>query len=110
MKSYGASSIGTDISSVSIANNKTALVYLQQNNTVGMTFIDTYPDIKSSFPNYDASWPTILPSRRLSGTSFDLNSTVIYVYYQANDTSIAEISYDIINRTWVPNPTYVSII
>lgn len=109
VKSFGVSPIGTDISSVTVANNKTALVYLQPNNTIGMTFVDAYPDIKSSVPNFDTSWPTILPFRRFSGTAFDTDPTIIYIYYQVNDTIITEVSYNTINRAWALSPTYISL-
>lgn len=109
MQSYGASSVGTDISAVTIADNKTALIYLQPNNTIGITFIDRFPNIQSSIPNYDTSWPTVLPYNRLVATSFDSGSTKIYVYFQANGTSMSEISFDTVARAWASDAKYVSI-
>ena len=63
-----------------------------------------------NFSNGDAAqWPTATPYSHISATSLADNSTVFYVYYQANDTSIAEASFNVDSGFWATRPEYFSL-
>ena len=104
---------------VLLVENKTAIIFLQSNNTISLMIADTY---KGTAPNKhnmslennhynrqnQTSCTTILPFSYFSATSLISNSTLIYMYYQLNETCIGEIIYNTSKGTWGSEPAHIS--
>ena len=83
------------------------MVYLADNNIISVEMEGVaVPNFSNGDP---AQWPTAIPFSHISATSLAENSTVFYVYYQANDTSIAETSFDVDSGFWATRPGYFSL-
>lgn len=108
---FGSSLMGTDIFMLLLAESKTAIVFLHSNQSIALditeTTVATYNNtVIGSGPN-QTSCPTTLPFSYFSATSLASNSTLIYMYYQLNDTFMGEIIYNTIERTWASEPAHL---
>ena len=87
----------------------TAVTILQPNKSLAIAAIDASlrgPD-SNSFENHNmrlTSSPTTLPFSYFSATSLAYNATLIYIYYQLNDTSMGEIVYNTVENAWSSQP------
>ncbi|MCJ1290002.1 hypothetical protein MMC34_001537 [Xylographa carneopallida] len=96
-----------------------AIVSLLPNQTITSSIINPYipPPMMSPYQTvessryygHSSSWSTQIPFDHISATSLSGNATLIYVYYQANDSSLAEIYYDTANAFWPSVPTYIVV-
>ena len=53
-----------------------------------------------------SEWPEVIPFPQFS-SSIDGNSTIIYTYFQVNETTVAEITFDMDSGLWASSPTYL---
>ncbi|CAD6591448.1 MAG: hypothetical protein ASARMPREDX12_005172 [Alectoria sarmentosa] len=94
-----------DIVSFAFSQDNMALVYLNSNNTIAMDI----GDVDTGLSSVDAPpLPATVPFRHIGATSGG-NSSVIYVYYQVNETHLGEISFDNDNGVWSAQPVFVPV-
>ena len=104
-----SAAFGTDISLILLPLDKTATVYLQPNNVISLQ-IQSLASNYSTSPVHRSSRTTPLETyNRFSTASLAPNSTVLYTYYQASNSSLAEISYDFAADTWASKPAHIDI-
>lgn len=110
---YWPTLIGTDIFVLPLAENKTAIAFLQPDNTIALSVSNatrvTYNNRAAATNLNETSQSTILPFGYFSATSLISNSTLIYFYYQLNDTFMGEITYNTIEGTWASEPAHISV-
>ncbi|MCJ1385406.1 hypothetical protein MMC17_008529 [Xylographa soralifera] len=113
---YYNNSFSTDVSLTQLPNNNSAIVYLQPNNTNSLIFSTPgyYASTNEAGIDYDkagsqTSSPFLLSGQHFCATACSLNSTVVCIYYQTNDTTIAEISYDPVRQQWVSEPKFITM-
>ena len=111
-------SVDADILAVPLLGNQTALVFLNLDNTIGIsigqtytnlitTIIDPYNPVPSS---KGISSPSAIPFPHIAATSPGVNSmsSIIYMYCQINGTAIAEVTYNVANDSWGAGPIFIS--
>ena len=62
--------------------------------------------IGSLFSTLSANWSDQIPFGHISSCS-DGNSSIVYTYYQENETTMAEVAFDSDDGSW--SPTYFHI-
>ncbi|KAL9629540.1 MAG: hypothetical protein Q9164_006836 [Protoblastenia rupestris] len=127
---YGPAEAGTDIPMVMLANNITAFAFLSTDYKVILVFVkpgDPYLDTRgascmqpvNSYGNcpstgYEslALTPIAIPFPHFSiaSSSLSTNSTIVDLYYQENDTTLAEISYDMAEKEWSQETVFISLV
>ncbi|MCJ1263818.1 hypothetical protein MMC22_003688 [Lobaria immixta] len=93
----------SDISSFRLAQHRTGIVYLLPNNTIQLQIGSTSSpgDAQGILGNtVSPLTPSIIPSNHFSAASSGEKALKLYIYYQANETSLAEISFDTDNGVW----------
>ncbi|MCJ1435908.1 hypothetical protein MMC27_005284 [Xylographa pallens] len=106
-----------EVNLVALDGPNLAIVSLLPNQTIMSSIILPYvhstnlPQTPLSAYLFErpSSWSTQIPFDHISATSVGRNSTLIYVYYQANDSSLAEIYYDTANVFWPSVPTFIVV-
>ena len=88
-----------------------------QNSAFGMTYMSDVRHVGlfkilairgSLYPEFISEWPKAIPYSQFS-SSVDENSTFVYMYYQVNETTIAEITFNLNSGIWSSNPTYIRV-
>ena len=95
-----------DIVSFAFSQDNMALIYLNSNNTIAMDIGDVDTGLSSVDP---PPLPATVPFRYIGATSGGANSSVVYVYYQVNETHFGEISFDNDNGVWSAQPVFVPV-
>ncbi|MCJ1395582.1 hypothetical protein MMC18_008468 [Xylographa bjoerkii] len=113
---YYNNSFSTDVSLIQLPNNNSAIVYLQPNNTNSLIFSTPgyYAPTNEAGIDWDkagsqTSSPFPLSGQHFCATACSSNSTVVCIYYQTNDTSLAEISYDPVSQQWASEPNFITM-
>ena len=102
---------------VALDGSNVAIISLLPDQTIMTSIILPYelpanlpqPTQPPYFVERPSFWSTQIPFDHISATSVGGNSTLIYVYYQANDSSLAEIYYDTVNVFWPSVPTFIAV-
>ncbi|MCJ1322270.1 hypothetical protein MMC15_007618 [Xylographa vitiligo] len=97
----------TDLSLFLLPNSQLALVSLLANNSIAL-FVGSVGGPLTRGPFISPS-PISTTTTHLSATSLLSNSTLIYFYYQANASALAEIFFDTDNESWAQQPAFISI-
>ena len=74
---------------------------------IGLIVIDTYRNATLDSDYRIRNAPTDMKFHHLSATNA---SPLIYIYYQLNESAIAEISYDITTDKWASDSVGISIL
>ena len=123
--------IDSDLSLISLTLEKNVVVYQQSNGTITLATVEAYqndtavirtvqnttadrvvigPD--GNTVSYDfqiKSAPTDISFHHFSATNPDA-SPLIYIYYQLNESTIAEISYNTTSERWAFDSMGISIL
>lgn len=83
-------------------------IYLTPDYTIVMKITDAYND--TSLRDHQSVSPTILQYPFFSATSLSSNSSLIYVYYQVNETFMGEMTYDTAKNAWASEPVHISFL
>ena len=75
----------------------------------GISLLAPIPHNPPFLASASTTWSTTIPFTHMSATSLPNNSTKLYVYYQVNDSAIAEIYYDSGSGFWPAEPEYIFI-
>ena len=113
LSSVGLSSNGSsDVASFRLSQHRTGIVYLLPNNTIQL-------QIGSTSSNGDAQGilgnavsppvPSSISSNHFSAASVGEKAIKLYIYYQANETSLAEISFDTDTGVWSRQPSMIKV-
>ncbi len=95
-----------DIVSLAFSQDNMALLYLNSNNTIAMDIGGVDTGLTAVDP---PPLPPTVPFRHIGATSGGGNSSVLYIYYQANDTHFGEISFDNNDGVWSSQPVFISV-
>ncbi|MCJ1403625.1 hypothetical protein MMC11_006848 [Xylographa trunciseda] len=97
----------TDLSLFLLPNSQLALVSLLANSSIAL-FIGAVGGPLTKGPFISPS-PISITTTHLSATSLLSNSTLIYFYYQANASALAEISFDTASESWAQQPAFIPV-
>lgn len=98
-------STSTDLATFLLPNDQLALVSLLTNNSIALyTGKVAAPLSKGPFV-----WPEVISTAHIAATSLTSNSSLIYVYYQANASALGEVIFDTSSETWT-KPMYIKIL
>lgn len=102
----------SDVASFRLSQHRTGIVYLLPNNTIQL-------QIGSTSSNGDAQGilgnavsppvPSSISSNHFSAASVGEKALKLYIYYQANETSLAEISFDTDTGVWSGQPSMIKV-
>ena len=102
--------IDSDLSLISLTLEQNVVVYQQSNGTIALIIVGTY---QKGAPRYEnrliKSAPTDISFHRFSAIKPD-TSPLIYIYYQLNESTIAEISYNTTSERWAFDSMGISIL
>ncbi|MCJ1397644.1 hypothetical protein MMC11_000840 [Xylographa trunciseda] len=98
--------IGSDFIPLFV-NDHFLLVYLQLDSNIA---VSTAYGSSSNDPLFSTSThSSVAVTFSHIAAATIANSTAMYIYYQANDTAIAEIVYDTDAATWSTHPNFINI-
>ncbi|MCJ1471659.1 hypothetical protein MMC13_000299 [Lambiella insularis] len=97
----------TDLSLFLLPNSQLALVSLLANSYI--TLFTGLVGASLTKGPFVSPAPISATTTHMSATSLLSNSTLIYFYYQANASALAEISFDTESGSWAQEPTFIPV-
>ena len=95
---------GSNVLHIQLLQNNQALVYMHSNRTVSVVFSKpsaTVHDDPAEQP-YQTSADIVLPVDQFTAAACTAELTALCVYYQVNETTIGEFTYNTITWAWTP--------
>ena len=102
---------GTDIALALLPENRNAVIYLQPNHTIGLDVRGSAfaTALNQSPSSNQSTWPAQIPFNRISATALATDPSIVLVYYQTSNTTLAEISFNFTSGMWGPSPVNIEI-
>ena len=94
----------TDLHLLMLPDPSLGVTYLSSAGHIGLVRLDPTYLVEQSV----SEWSELIPYPHFSSIIHE-DSTIIYTYYQVNESSIAEITFDLDSGFWGSDPTYIQI-